>query len=57
MQDEFFEVRDEFFAPGEEITPALLRSKEELWSAGYELQGTEDHTLTSIWIMKEDTLS
>lgn len=44
-------------APGEEITPALLRSKEELWSAGYELQGTEDHTLTSIWIMKEDTLS
>ena len=44
-------------APGEEITPTLLQGTRKLLSAGYELQGTEDHTLTSIWIMKEDTLS
>ena len=42
-------------APGEEITPGLIRLAERLTEDGYELQGTEDYTLSSIWIIKEDT--
>ena len=42
-------------APGEEITPGLIRLAERLAEDGYELQGTEDYTLSSIWIIKEDT--
>ena len=42
-------------APGEEITPGLIRLAERLAEDGYELQGAEDYTLSSIWIIKEDT--
>ena len=42
-------------APGEEITPGLIRLAERLAKDGYELQGAEDYTLSSIWIIKEDT--
>ena len=42
-------------APGEEITPGLIRLAERLKEDGYELQGTEDYSLSSIWIIKEDT--
>jgi arginine/lysine/ornithine decarboxylase len=42
-------------APGEEITSGLIRLAERLAEDGYELQGAEDYTLSSIWIIKEDT--
>ena len=42
-------------APGEEITPGLIALADDLTEEGYELQGTEDYTHSSIWIVKEDT--
>jgi arginine/lysine/ornithine decarboxylase len=41
-------------APGEEITPGLIALADDLTEEGYELQGTEDYTHSSIWIVKED---
>ena len=42
-------------APGEVITPSLIRRVDSLTESCYELKGTSDHSHDTIWIMKEDT--
>ena len=44
-------------APGEEITQDLLRRISRLRKAGLSLQGCEDHTLETIWTVKEHSRS